>query len=267
MCELARVSRATYYRDWTRAEPVEAEIELRAEIQRVCLGHRRYGYRRVARALRPHGWIVNHKKVLRLMREDNLLAVRQRKFVTTTNSRHGLNVFPNLAPYLEPDGPDQLWVADITYIRLQREFVFLAVVLDVYTRRVVGWALARQMQVDLPLEALERAIRERNPPPGLVHHSDHGVQYANEGYVARLMRHQMIGSMSRTGYPYDNAFCESFIRTLKEEEIYCSTYSTMEELANNLKQFIEDYYNEKRLHSALGYRSPAEFERQLVRPN
>jgi putative transposase len=260
MCSLARVSRASYYRDWERAAPAEADMELRHEIQRICVSHRRYGHRRVKKALRQQlDWIVNHKKIRRLMRTDNLLAVIKRKFLTT-DSRHALAVFPNLAPYMEPDAPNQLWVSDITYIRLRREFVYFAVVLDAYSRRVVGWALERHMQVGLPLAALKQALAERKPEPGLVHHSDRGVQYANEAYTSELHRHQIVGSMSRTAYPYDNARCESFLRTLKQEEIYCTKYATFEELKENVKRFIEEYYNQRRLHSALDYRSPAEFE-------
>ena len=266
MCSMAQVSRASYYRDWAQASPVEAEVDLKSEMQRICLTHRRYGYRRVNAELRRRGWIVNDKKVRRMMHADNLLALRRRKFVTVPSTK-ALAVFPNLARYLRPDGPDQVWVSDITYIRLRHEFVYLAVVLDVYSRRVVGWALDRHFQVGLPLRALQQAIAERKPPAGLVHHSDRGVQYASEAYVALLFKHLIIGSMSRPGYPYDNAFCESFIRTLKEEEIYCSTYDTIEDLRRNLTYFLETYYPKQRLHSALGYRTPAEFEAGLFHPN
>ncbi len=168
---------------------------------------------------------------------------------------------------MRPDGPDQVWVSDITYIRLRHEFVYLAVVLDVYSRRVVGWALDRHLQATLPLRALPQAIAKRQPPAGLVHHSDRGVQYASEAYVAVLFKHLIIGSMSRKGYPYDNAFCESFMRTLKEEEIYCSTYSDIEDLRKNLTYFLEVYYPLKRLPSARGYRTPAEFEAGFLHPN
>jgi transposase InsO family protein len=237
---------------------------LRDRIQRICLAHRSYGYRRVLAALRKQGFPVIHKKVRRLMREDNLLAVRRRKWVATTDSRHQLAVFPNLAPWIEPDGSDQLWVADLTYIRLRSEFVYLAVVLDAWSRRVVGWALGRDLTASLPKRALLNAIAERHPEAGLVHHSDRGVQYASLEYVAVLQEHQIIGSMSRSAYPYDNARCESFMRTLKREEIHCRRYSTMDELRSNLEQFIECYYNQERLHSALDYRSPAEFEASEV---
>ncbi len=260
MCELGRVSRAGYYRDWEKAEAVEAGMELRSQIQQISLSHRRYGYRRIRRALGRLGWVVNDKKVLRLMRLDNLLAVRKKKFVTT-DSDHNLTVFPNLAPFLQAFAPDKIWVADITYIRLRQEFVFLAIVLDVYSRRVVGWALDRNIVTSLPLQALRQAIAQRRPAAGLMHHSDRGVQYASAAYVTELKLNHLVGSMSRRAYPYDNAFCESFMQTIKAEEIHCSSFSTMEELAINLTQFIEEYYNVRRLHSALGYLSPDEFER------
>ncbi|HZQ52459.1 MAG TPA: IS3 family transposase [Bryobacteraceae bacterium] len=264
LCRLAGVARAGYYRYWERKEPRAAEGELRDRIQRICLAHRSYRYRRVRAELRKQGFRVNHKKIRRLMREDNLLGIRRRKWITTTDSRHQLAVFPNLAPFLEPDGADQLWVADLTYIRLRSEFVYLAVVLDAWSRRVVGWALERELTTSLPKKALLQAIAERRPEAGLVHHSDRGVQYASLEYVTVLQNHQIIGSMSRTGYPYDNARCESFMKTLKQEEIHCRRYGTMEELRQHLEQFIEQYYNQQRLHSALAYRSPAEFEQAAV---
>jgi putative transposase len=260
-CRLAGVARAGYYRHWVQVEPQEADGELRDRIQRICLAHRAYGHRRVRAALGKQGFVVNHKKIRRIMREDNLLAIRRRKWITTTDSRHQLAVFPNLAPFMEPDGADQIWVADITYIRLRREFVYLAVVLDAWSRRVVGWALERELTTSLPKKALLQAIAERQPPAGLVHHSDRGVQYASLEYVTVLHEHQIVGSMSRTGYPYDNARCESFMKTLKQEEIHCRRYGTLEELRENLEEFIEGYYNQQRLHSALAYRSPAEFEK------
>ncbi len=264
LCRLAGVARAGYYRYWERKQPQEAEGELRDRIQRICLAHRSYGYRRVRAALRKQGFQVNHKKIRRLMREDNLLAIRRRKWITTTDSRHQLAVFPNLGPLLEPSGPDQLWVADLTYIRLRSEFAYLAIVLDAWSRRVVGWALERELTTSLPKKALLQAIAERRPEAGLVHHSDRGVQYASLEYVTVLHDHQIIGSMSRTGYPYDNARCESFMKTLKQEEIHCRRYGTVEELRRNLERFIDQYYNQRRLHSALEYRSPAEFEGAAV---
>jgi putative transposase len=259
-CRLAGVARVSYYRYWERKEPEEADRELQDRIQRICLAHRSYGYRRVRAALRKQGFVVNHKKIRRIMREDNLLAIRRRKWITTTDSHHQMAIFPNLAPFMEPNGADQLWVADLTYIRLRSEFVYLAVVLDAWSRRVVGWALGRHLTVSLPKEALLHAIAARRPAAGLVHHSDRGVQYASLEYVTLLHDHQMVGSMSRTGYPYDNALCESFMKTLKHEEIRCRRYATMDELRRNLEGFIDGYYNDQRLHSALAYRSPKEFE-------
>ena len=264
MCELARVARAGYYRHWQRTAPLEADVALRDRLQQICLAHRRYGYRRVGAALGKQGMRVNHKKLRRLLREDNLLAVRKKKFITTTDSRHQLPIFPNLAAWFTPEGSNELWVADLTYIRLRGEFVYLAVVLDVYSRRVVGWQLGRSLHTSLPKQALERALAERKPPPGLIHHSDRGVQYASHEYLALLGDHAIISSMSKPGYPYDNAYCESFLKTLKQEEIYCRSYDTLEELEANIEDFIDHYYNRLRLHSALGYCSPDEFEHSKV---
>lgn len=262
MCGLVSLSRASFYR-WLKARaPGASGMELRSQIQRICLEHRRYGYRRVGVALRQAGWVVNHKRVLRLMRADNLLAVRKRKFVVTTESGHALPVYSYYAAHLTIDGPNQLWVADITYIRLRREFVFLAVVLDAWSRKVVGWALARHLLATLCRTALERAIAARQPAPGLVHHSDRGIQYASAEYIRVLERHRIQGSMSRPSRPWDNARCESFLKTLKQEEIYCGDYADLEDLEAHLTSFIDGYYNVRRLHSSLGYCSPAEFERQ-----
>ena len=206
---------------------------------------------------------LDDKRVLRLMRDDNWLAVQPRQFVVTTDSHHTLEVAVNLARRLHLTGVNQLWVADITYIQLWREYVYLAVVLDAFSRKVVGWALSRSLSSRFAVAALEMAIRERQPAPGLVHHSDRGVQYACREYAAQLEKHQMLASMSRPGNPYDNALCESFLRTLKREEINASKYRDLEHLRANIEEFIENYYNQKRLHSALGYRSPEEFEREL----
>jgi transposase InsO family protein len=266
MCQLAEVSRAGLYRSLQEQEPGEEEMEVRSAMQQIALEHRRrYGYRRVTAELRRRGMQVNHKRVVRMMREDNLLAVQPRQFVVTTEANHRLEVALNLARRLKLSGVNQLWVADITYIRLQKEFVYLAVVLDVYSRKVVGWKLSRSLGSGLAQAALEGAIEERQPPPGLVHHSDRGVQYACREYVALLEKQQMIASMSRPGNPYDNANCESFIRTLKREEIDAYRYQDLEQLRSQLSEFIEQYYNRQRLHSALGYRSPEEFEQQAVK--
>jgi putative transposase len=240
---------------------MEEDMEVRSAIQGIAVAHRRrYGYRRITAALRRRGLLVNHKRVARLMREDNLLAVQPRAFVVTTDSDHELEVSLNLASRLTLTGMNQLWVADITYIRLRAEFVYLAVILDAYSRKVVGWALDRTLAARLPIAALEHALVERHPPPGLVHHSDRGVQYASGEYVTMLRTHHMIPSMSRPANPYDNASCESFMKTLKQEEVYANTYRDLDHLRANIAAFIEQYYNRGRLHSALGYHSPEEFE-------
>jgi putative transposase len=264
MCQLAQVSRAGFYRSLQEKQSVEEEMEVRSMIQQIVLEHRRrYGYRRVTAELRRRGMLVNHKRVSRLMREDNLLAVQPRAFVVTTDSSHEFEVYLNLASRMKLTGINQLWVADITYIRLQTEFVYLAVILDGFSRKVVGWALERTLATRLTKAALERAIVERQPPPGLVHHSDRGVQYASDEYVQMLREEQMIPSMSRPANPYDNASCESFMKTLKREEIYANDYVDLDHLRRNIEAFIEQYYNRCRLHSALGYQSPEEFEQQL----
>jgi putative transposase len=264
MCQLAEVSRAGFYRSLRERTPAEEDMELRSAIQQIALEHRRrYGYRRIAAELRRRGMLANHKRVVRLMREDNLLAIQPRQFVLTTDSHHELEVYLNLARRMKLTGIDQLWVADITYIRLRTEFVYLAVILDGFSRKVVGWALERTLTSRLAIAALERAIPKRQPRPGLIHHSDRGVQYASGEYVSILDQHHMIPSMSRPANPYDNASCESFIKTLKREEIYANAYENLEHLRANIETFIEQYYNQQRLHSALGYRTPEEFERQV----
>jgi putative transposase len=263
MCWLARVSRAGYYRNLAERHPDEEDIEVRAAVQQIALSHhRRYGYRRVAVELRRRGFEVNHKRVSRLMREDNLLAIRHRRFVITTDAQHELEVYLNLAKRMQLTAANQLWIADLTYIRLNREFVYLAVILDKWSRRVVGWALDRTLAARLAVTALQRAIAARQPKPGLVHHSDRGIQYASAEYVAVLTEHQMTPSMSRPANPYDNATCESFMKTLKQEEIYCREYRDLEDLETHLEEFLDRYYNQRRLHSALGYRTPEEFEEQ-----
>jgi transposase InsO family protein len=261
MCEQAGVSRASYYRHLVKVVPDEAEMELRVIVQEiVLLHHRRYGYRRVMVELRRRGLIVNHKRVLRIMGEDNLLAIRRRKFILTTNSRHEYHVHLNLATRMTLTGINQLWVADITYIRLKTEFVFLAVVLDRFSRKAIGWALSRQLVAQVAVCAVRMAIANRSPPEGVVHHSDGGVQYACSEYQAVLQERGMIPSMSRPGNPYDNAFCESFMKTLKQEEIHCTAYRDFDDLQAHLVEFIDAYYNKVRLHSALGYQTPEEFE-------
>lgn len=262
MCMLAGISRASFYRHWEKEEPSVAEMELRHTIQRLALAHRHYGYRRITVLLRREGFMVGRKKVRRLMREDNLLAIRHRKFVVTTDSDHSFGVYPNLAQYLELSDINQLWVADITYVRLQQEFVYLAVVLDAYSRRVIGWALSHAMNSSLVVEALDKAIVSRQPQPGLVHHSDQGSQYASAEYVDRLLACGAVLSMSRPGRPWENGKCESFLKTLKQEELDGRNYSTMAEIAAHVEEFIEQVYNPVRLHSALAYQSPIAFEHQ-----
>jgi putative transposase len=263
LCQLAGVSRAGFYRSLQNRAPVEEEMETRSAIQAIAVEHRRrYGYRRITAELRRRGMLVNHKRVLRILREDNLLGVQPRRFVVTTDSDHRFEVYLNLASRMKLTGINQLWVTDITYIRLHQEFVYLAVVLDAFSRKVVGWALGRTLAARMPIAALEQAVAERQPPPGLVHHSDRGVQYACGDYAQVVQQHQMIPSMSRPGNPYDNASCESFMKTLKREEIYANDYRDLEHLFANIEAFIERYYNRLRLHSALGYRSPEEFERE-----
>ena len=224
----------------------------------------RNGYRRISQELKRRGYRVNHKRVLQLMREDNLLCLRRKAFLRTTDSGHPFPVFAHLAATLVPSGINQLWVADITYIRPRSEFVYLAVVLDAYSRRVVGWALGRTLQAELALTTLRMAVAERRPAADLVHHSDRGVQYACGAYTALLAEHGIRGSMSRVGNPYDNAFAESFIKTLKYEEVYRNQYAGMAEAAACIGEFIEQVYNRQRLHSALGYRSPLEFEQVVA---
>jgi len=238
-------------------------MELRDAIQRIALEKPTYGYRRITAQLRRAGRVVNSKRVLRMMREDNLLCLRRRSFVRTTDSDHGLPVYPNLAKGVVLTGINQLWVADITYIRLLCEFVYLAVILDAFSRRVVGWALGRTLEDNLTIAALELAISRGRVQSGLVHHSDRGSQYASRAYTDLLNRHDIQISMSRRGNPRDNAKAESFMKTLKYEEVYRTEYRDFQDALRRIRRFIESVYNRQRLHSALGYRSPVEFEQSL----
>ncbi|MHB8412232.1 MAG: IS3 family transposase [Candidatus Acidiferrales bacterium] len=265
ICQLVGVSRRSFYRWLKKGQPVEEEMEVRAAIQQIFLEHRRrYGYRRITAELHRRGMPINHKRVARIMREDNLLGIQPKRFVVTTNSNHKLEIYLNLAGRMKLTGINQLWVADITYIRLKTEFVYLAVILDAFSRKVVGWSLDRTLAARLTVAALEQALVSRQPKAGLVHHSDRGFQYACAEYVAIVEKHGMVPSMSRPANPYDNASCESFMKTLKREEICANQYDNLEHLRANIEEFIERYYNRQRLHSALGYRSPEEFEQQTA---
>ncbi len=266
MCALASVSRAGLYRFQPDADQLDGDMELRDAIQRIALEFPSYGRPRITAELKRQGWQANHKRVQRILREDNLLCLRKRKFVLTTDSNHQLPVYPNLAGDLTPTGINQLWVADITYIRLEAEFVYLAVVLDAYSRKVIGWALDRTLEAELAVEALQMALATRKPGPGLVHHSDRGVQYASKLYTSDLKEHKIEISMSRKGNPYDNAICESFMKTLKYEEVYRQEYRDLAEARAAIERFIELVYNGKRLHSALSYVPPEEFEQSLLAP-
>ena len=259
-CGAARVSRAGYYRFFDEHTPRQAETELRDRIQRLALRNRCYGYRRVVAELRLQGILVNHKRVLRVMREDNLLSLRKRKFVVTTDSSHGRPVYPNLIAGLELTAPNQVWVADITYIRLREEFIFLAVVLDAFSRRVVGWELGESLQTTLALRALNRALADRPVPVGIIHHSDQGVQYASADLVDRLLELGFQISMSRKGAPWENGRAESFIKTLEAEEVSLKRYRDIEQARHSIGHFLEEVYNQRRLHSALGYLPPVAFE-------
>jgi transposase InsO family protein len=262
MCALAQVGRAGYYRHWQAVAPRRAGTALRDEVQRLALAQRHYGYRRIAILLRRAGWQVNRKRVLRLMREDNLLCLRQKAFVPATmDSRHSWRVYPNLAWRLQPTGVNQLWVADITYVRLAEGFVYLAVVLDAFSRRAIGWAMEDHLESSLALAALEMALANRVITPGLlVHHSDRGVQYACRDYIGRLEAHAIEPSMSRVGCPYDNAMAESFMKTLKQEEVDGRSYRDLAQARQAIDRFLEQVYNRQRLHSALAYHAPADVE-------
>jgi len=262
LCDLAGVSRAAFYRRWGETAPREEETQLRDVVQRLALANRHYGYRRIGALLRREGWSVNHKRLSRIMRQDNLLCLRKPLFKPpTTDSRHGWRIWPNLARHLEPMATNQLWVADITYVRLTEAFIYLAVVLDAFSRKVVGWAMADHLRASLALDALEMALKARQViPGGLVHHSDRGVQYACGDYIARLEAVAILPSMSRAGCPYDNAMAESFMKTLKSEQVDASDYRDLDHARSDIGAFIEDVYNRHRLHSALDYLSPMEFE-------
>lgn len=261
--ETLDLSRATHYRHRASLTLLDPDLELRDHIQRIALEWPQYGYRRITAELHRQGTIANHKHVLRLMREDNLLCLRKRSFIRTTDSSHKFAIYPNLVPELSLTSINQLWLADITYIRLLRQFVYLAVILDAYSRRVIGWALEPYLEADLAVEALLMALATREVEQGLVHHSDRGVQYASSAYTELLKERGIRISMSRRGNPYDNAQAERFMKTLKYEEVYLFEYETMAEARARISRFLEEVYNQKRLHSAIGYMPPAEYEQQL----
>jgi putative transposase len=264
MVKLGGVSRASFYRfDEENVPGVERDMDLRDAIQRVALKWPSYGRPRITAELKRQGWKVGPNRVRRIMLKDNLLCVRKRKFMVTTDSNHDRKVYPNLKREMEVSGINQLWVADITYIRLEAEFVYLAVVIDAFSRRVIGWALDRTLEDDLPIEALRQALEQRHPAPGLVHHSDRGSQYASRDYTDLLKARGCQISMSHKASPWENGGCESWMKTLKYEEVFRQEYRDLAEVRTCLDRFIHKIYNRQRLHSALGYRSPAEFEQAL----
>lgn len=269
LCHLSGVSRATYYRHIATDVDDIIDHDLQDAIQHICLRHKYYGYRRVTASLRRQGHCANAKKVLRLMREDNLLAMRRKPFLVPPPGKpESFVIVPNLVRGLVPSGPDQIWVADITYVHLARAFAYLAVILDAFSRKAVGWALERGLDASLAVAALDQALHARKPSKGsLIHHSDRGVQYASLAYRQRLADHHVTVSMSRPGNPFDNAKAESFMKTLKTEELNARSFKTIDDARMRIDDFIANIYNTERLHSALGYQSPLEFEAAYTQTN
>lgn len=261
------LSASSYYYK-PKVDPVEKakqDCDLRDKIEAIQAIFCRYGYRRLKRHLAREGLIVNEKRIRRVMREYGLYPEIKKAFVTTTtDSDHEFPVYENLVKHREVNGPNEIWVSDITYIRIATCFVYLAVIPDLFSRKVIGWAIARSLHRDICLEALNMALETRNPPPGCIHHSDRGVQYASHEYVVILKSRELRISMSRKGNPYDNAFAESFMKTLKHEEVLLSDYETYTDVIERVPYFIEEVYNKKRLHSALGYLPPEEFEQRML---
>jgi len=265
-CSLLEVSRSSYYSWQLRSSLPKVKDETIERIKEICTDFSKYGYRRVTKQLHRDGKIINTKKVRRIMKEEKLVVRKKRYKPITTQSNHSLQTYPNLAKNFTPTGVNQLWVADITYIRLQYEFVYLAAITDVFSRRCVGWALSRNIDAQLALSALNKAIQLRGKENviGCIHHSDQGVQYAAMAYVEKLREHDMLASMSRKGNCYDNAFAETFFKTLKYEEVLMNEYQTFDDAYQNIKRFIEEVYNKKRLHSSIGYVPPEEFENKML---